>query len=53
MNNNNEFFGDFDDLFNALNGNNNNAANNNMNENNPRMQWVEEMETVTVVVKVY
>ncbi|AJY61886.1 ATP-dependent Clp protease ATP-binding subunit [Lactobacillus helveticus] len=38
MNNNNEFFGDFDDLFNALNGNNNNAANNNMNENNPRMQ---------------
>ena len=37
MNNNNEFFGDFDDLFNALNGNNNNAANN-MNGNNPRMQ---------------
>ena len=35
--NNNEFFGDFDDLFNALNGNNNNAANN-MNGNNPRMQ---------------
>ena len=27
-NDNNEFFGDFDDLFNALNGNNNNAANN-------------------------
>ena len=37
MNNNNEFFGDFDDLFNALNGNNNNAANN-MNGNNPKMQ---------------
>ena len=38
-NNNNEFFGDFDDLFNALNGNNNNAANNNNMENNdPRMQ---------------
>ena len=37
MNNSNEFFGDFDDLFNALNGNNNNAANN-MNGNNPRMQ---------------
>ncbi|ATO53654.1 AAA family ATPase [Lactobacillus amylovorus] len=40
MNNyNNEFFGDFDDLFNALNGNNNNAANNNnMGNNDPRMQ---------------
>lgn len=40
MNNNNEFFGDFDDLFNALNGNNNNAANNNneMRGNDPRMQ---------------
>ncbi|EEJ75829.1 ATPase family associated with various cellular activities (AAA) [Lactobacillus acidophilus ATCC 4796] len=40
MNNNNEFFGDFDDLFNALNGNNNNAANNNnnMKNNDPRMQ---------------
>lgn len=39
MNNNNEFFGDFDDLFNALNGNNNNAANrNNMNEDGPKMQ---------------
>jgi len=38
-NNNNEFFGDFDDLFNALNGNNNNAANNNnMGNNDPRMQ---------------
>ena len=38
-NDNNEFFGDFDDLFNALNGNNNNAANNNnMGNNNPRMQ---------------
>ena len=38
-NNNNEFFGDFDDLFNALNGNNNNAANNNnMRNNDPRMQ---------------
>lgn len=38
--NNNEFFGDFDDLFNALNGNNNNAANNNneMRNNDPRMQ---------------
>ena len=37
--NNNEFFGDFDDLFNALNGNNNNAANNNnMGNNDPRMQ---------------
>ena len=38
--NNNEFFGDFDDLFNALNGNNNNAANNNneMRNNGPRMQ---------------
>ncbi|WP_308556565.1 AAA family ATPase [uncultured Lactobacillus sp.] len=36
---NNEFFGDFDDLFNALNGNNNNAANNNnMRNNDPRMQ---------------
>lgn len=35
-NNNNEFFGDFDDLFNALNGNNN-AANNNRNID-PRMQ---------------
>ena len=41
MNNNNEFFGDFDDLFNALNGNNNNAANNmnnNMRGGDPRMQ---------------
>lgn len=37
MNNNNEFFGDFDDLFNALNGNNRNAANN-MNNNGPEMQ---------------
>ena len=38
-NNNNEFFGDFDDLFNALNGNNNNAANNNnIGNNDPRMQ---------------
>lgn len=38
-NDNNEFFGDFDDLFNALNGNNNNAANNNnMGNNDPRMQ---------------
>ena len=38
-NDNNEFFGDFDDLFNALNGNNNNAANNNNAGNNdPRMQ---------------
>ena len=38
-NDNNEFFGDFDDLFNALNGNNNNAANNNnMRNNDPRMQ---------------
>ena len=38
-NNNNEFFGDFDDLFNALSGNNNNAANNNnMGNNDPRMQ---------------
>ena len=38
-NNNNEFFGDFDDLFNVLNGNNNNAANNNnMGNNDPRMQ---------------
>ena len=38
-NNNNEFFGDLDDLFNALNGNNNNAANNNnMGNNDPRMQ---------------
>lgn len=38
-NDNNEFFGDFDDLFNALNGNNNNAANNNNNRNiDPRMQ---------------
>lgn len=38
--NNNEFFGDFDDLFNALNGNNNNAANNNneMRNSDPRMQ---------------
>lgn len=35
--NNNEFFGDFDDLFNALNGNNRNAANN-MNNNGPEMQ---------------
>ena len=36
---NNEFFDDFDDLFNALNGNNNNAAsNNNMRNNDPRMQ---------------
>ncbi len=36
---NNEFFGDFDDLFNALNGNNNNAANNNnMGNNDPIMQ---------------
>ena len=38
-NDNNEFFDDFDDLFNALNGNNNNAAsNNNMRNNDPRMQ---------------
>ena len=37
MNNNNEFFGDFDDLFNGLNGNNRNAANN-MNNNGPEMQ---------------
>ena len=38
-NDNNEFFGDFDDLFNALNGNNNNAANNNnIGNNDPRMQ---------------
>ena len=38
-NDNNEFFGDFDDVFNALNGNNNNAANNNnMGNNDPRMQ---------------
>ena len=38
-NDNNEFFDDFDDLFNALNGNNNNAAsNNNMGNNDPRMQ---------------
>ena len=38
-NDNNEFFGDFDDLFNALIGNNNNAANNNnMGNNDPRMQ---------------
>ena len=38
-NDNNEFFGDFDDLFNALNGNNNNATNNNnMGNNDPRMQ---------------
>ena len=38
-NDNNEFFGDFDDLFNALNGNNNNATNNNNNRNiDPRMQ---------------
>lgn len=37
MNNNNEFFGDFDDLFNALNGNNRSAANN-MNNNGPEMQ---------------
>lgn len=37
MNNNNEFFGDFDDLFNALNGNNRNAANN-MNNNGPEMR---------------
>lgn len=37
-NDNNEFFGDFDDLFNALNGNNNNAANNNMRGEGPRMQ---------------
>ena len=38
-NDHNEFFGDFDDLFNALNGNNNNAANNNnMGNNDPRMQ---------------
>lgn len=37
--NNNEFFGDFDDLFNAINGNNSNAANNANNMNNgPRMQ---------------
>ena len=37
-NDNNEFFDDFDDLFNALNGNNNNAANNNIRNNDPRMQ---------------
>ena len=38
-NDNNEFFDDFDDLFNALNGNNHNAANNNnMRNNDPRMQ---------------
>lgn len=38
-NDNNEFFGDFDDLFNALNGNNRNAANNNGNMNEgPEMQ---------------
>ena len=38
-NDNNEFFDDFDDLFNALNGNNHNAANNNnMGNNDPRMQ---------------
>ena len=38
--NNNEFFGDFDDLFNALNGNNQNSANNNYNQGpqGPEMQ---------------
>ncbi len=36
MNNNNEFFGDFDDLFNALGGNN--AANNAINNQGPQMQ---------------
>lgn len=37
---NNEFFGDFDDLFNALNGNQNNQNNQNANNFNqdPRMQ---------------
>lgn len=37
MNNNNEFFGDFDDLFDALNRNNINA-NNQMPNQGPRMQ---------------
>ena len=38
--NNNEFFGDFDDLFNALNSNNQNSANNNYNQGpqGPEMQ---------------
>ena len=35
MNNNNAFFGDFDDLFNALNNNNNEQ--NNPQGHNPRM----------------
>lgn len=53
--NNNEFFGDFDDLFNALNGNNNNAANNNneMRNNDPRMQMGEALVMVVKTAEAY
>ncbi len=49
------FFGDFDDLFNALNGNNNNAANNNneMRNNDPRMQMGEALVMVVKTAEAY